>query len=95
VLKHLDADSESAQSIIEEPEVLKAQVLHGIREEMAQKLTDIVFRRTALGIAGYPGEAALRTCATLVSKELGWNRARTDSELKKVKAVFSLGTADA
>jgi glycerol-3-phosphate dehydrogenase len=67
----------------------KAEVLHGIREEMAQKLSDVVFRRAGLGTAGNPGDACLETCAAVMAKELGWDEVRTQRELKEVKAVFS------
>jgi glycerol-3-phosphate dehydrogenase len=39
-----------------ESTTIKAEVIHGVRQEMAQKLSDIVFRRTDLGTAGHPGE---------------------------------------
>jgi glycerol-3-phosphate dehydrogenase len=67
----------------------KAEVLHGIREEMAQKLSDVVFRRAGLGTVGNPGDACLETCAAIMARELGWDGVRTQRELKEVKAVFS------
>src|SRR6185437_10016205 len=48
-------------------QVLAAEVVYAAREEMAPCLADVVFRRTELGTAGHPGEAALaateRSCA--------------------------------
>ena len=67
----------------------KAEVLHGIREEMAQKDSDVVFRGAGLGTAGNPGHACLETCAAIMARELGWDEVRTQRELKEVKAVFS------
>jgi glycerol-3-phosphate dehydrogenase len=58
---------------------------------MAQKLADVVFRRTELGSAGNPGEIALKTCAAIMAKELDWDESRIQSEIKEVKAVFSSG----
>ncbi len=72
--------------------VVKAEVLHGIREEMALKLSDVVFRRTELAIAGNSEDAWLKTCAAIMAKELGWNEARTHRELEEVNAVFSIRT---
>ena len=69
--------------------VIKAEVLHGIREEMAQKLGDVVMRRTQLGSTGHPGEPCLRACADIMSREMGWNEARTRKELDEVRAIFS------
>jgi glycerol-3-phosphate dehydrogenase len=71
-----------------ESTTIKAEVMHGVRHEMAQKLSDIVFRRTDLGTAGHPGDAALQTCAELMATELGWNEARRQQELAEVRAAF-------
>jgi glycerol-3-phosphate dehydrogenase len=71
-----------------ESTTIKAEVIHGVRQEMAQKLSDIVFRRTDLGTAGHPGDTALQTCAELMAAELGWNDARRHQELAEVRAAF-------
>jgi len=67
---------------------LKAEVIHAVREEMAAKLGDCVFRRTDLGTAGDPGASALMTCAELMAGELGWSRERVESELAEVQTRF-------
>jgi glycerol-3-phosphate dehydrogenase len=68
--------------------LLKAEVLHGVRLEMAQKLSDVVFRRTELGSAGYPGEEALEICAATMSAEMGWTAQRTRENLQEVHNIF-------
>jgi glycerol-3-phosphate dehydrogenase len=68
--------------------VLKAEVAHAVREEMAQKLADVVFRRTDLGTGGFPGAVALMQCAELMASELGWTDSRLRQELDEVKAAF-------
>jgi glycerol-3-phosphate dehydrogenase len=68
--------------------VIKAEVVHAVREEMAQKLGDVVFRRTDLGTSGNPGEAVLRACASLMAAELKWDQRRTETELDEVRRVF-------
>jgi glycerol-3-phosphate dehydrogenase len=70
--------------------LLNAEVLHAVRQEMARKLTDVVFRRTTLGIAGDPGDVRLRVCAAIMAKELGWNATKTQREVEEVKAVFCI-----
>ena len=67
--------------------VTKAEVLYSIREEMAMKLTDIVFRRTELGIGSRPNQAALQGCAAIVAGELNWNQDRVRQELEEVYEV--------
>lgn len=68
--------------------LLRAEVLHGVREEMAQKLADLIFRRTGWGMTGHPGDACVRACASIMSKELGWDGVRTQSELEDVRAAL-------
>jgi glycerol-3-phosphate dehydrogenase len=55
---------------------------------MAQKLGDVVFRRTDLGTGAHPGAAALRICAHVMARELGWDEPRMRQELKEVETAF-------
>jgi glycerol-3-phosphate dehydrogenase len=54
------------------------------RWEMAQKLSDVVLRRTELGAAGPPAVATLRRCAQVMAAELGWTQARIEREIDEV-----------
>ena len=87
ILRYLRAAPALARSL-EGSTVLQAEVLHAVREEMAQKLADVVFRRTDLGTGGHPGEAALRTCAELMAAELGWDARRVQRELEEVEGAY-------
>jgi glycerol-3-phosphate dehydrogenase len=69
--------------------VLRAEILHGIRAEMAQKLADVVLRRTDLGTIGHPGTECLCMCAEIMGAELGWDAARMRRELQEVEATFA------
>jgi glycerol-3-phosphate dehydrogenase len=71
--------------------LLQAEVLHGVGQEMALKLGDIVFRRTEFGSAGHPGGETLQRCAETMGAALGWSPARMKQELKEVNEVFSMG----
>jgi glycerol-3-phosphate dehydrogenase len=73
--------------------ILRAQILHGIRKEMAQTLSDVVFRRTELGTAGHPGSETLTFCAHVMSSELGWTPSRTQQELQQVNDRFAVVNA--
>jgi glycerol-3-phosphate dehydrogenase len=66
----------------------EAEVVHAVREEMACKLTDVVLRRTQLGTEGHPGEDALRACAALMGRELGWDGRRIDREIEEASAAY-------
>ncbi len=72
-----------AQALVAGCPVAAAEVLYAIRYEMAVSLADFIRRRTALSwrhprCAGAAAEAAAR----LMARELGWDRAREQAELK-------------
>lgn len=69
-------------------DVLQAEVVHAVRYEMAQKLADVVLRRTDLGTGDHPGEEALAECAQIMAAELGWSEERVHNELGELNAVF-------
>lgn len=68
--------------------VLGAEVVHAVRNEMAEKLEDVIFRRTDLATGGFPGHAALQTCAHLMATELGWDESRIQQEVESATASF-------
>jgi glycerol-3-phosphate dehydrogenase len=68
--------------------ILRAEIIHAVRHEMAFHLADCVFRRTDLGTAGNPGDEALEVAADLAAGELGWTPAQTKAELREVRARF-------
>ena len=70
-------------------DVLRAEVVHAIREEMAVKLQDVVFRRTELGTAKNPGVAAIEECADLMAEELEWSQHKYEEEIREVLDIFS------
>jgi glycerol-3-phosphate dehydrogenase len=59
-------------------------VLSAVREEMAIKLADIVFRRTSLGDPPGPDRAAVERAAHVAGAELGWSAARQAAEVDDV-----------
>jgi glycerol-3-phosphate dehydrogenase len=87
VLRYLEENPEWAETVGDST-VLKAEVVHAVREEMAQKLSDVVLRRTELGTGGHPGDVALRACADVMAAELGWDETRRQKELREVRAAF-------
>jgi glycerol-3-phosphate dehydrogenase len=89
VLKYIDENPELAQRLGNST-VLKAEVVHAVREEMAEKIGDVVFRRTDLGTGGHPGEEALQACARLMASELGWGEDRVRDEINEVGNEFLL-----
>jgi len=88
IIKYINEDSTYAKRVSSISHVIKAEILFNIREEMAQKLADIVMRRTELGTAEYPGEEALKNCANIMAQELGWDGSRVQMEIEEVKKIY-------
>jgi glycerol-3-phosphate dehydrogenase len=74
--------------------VLKAEIVHAVRLEMAMTLDDVVHRRTDLGL-GTLLEPALKEAAYLMGVELGWGADRTGRELAKVTSPSGDGSTAA
>jgi glycerol-3-phosphate dehydrogenase len=70
---------------------LRAEVVNAVRDEMATRLSDVVFRRTDLATGGHPGDAALAEVADLVAQELRWDARRRADELAGVERRFLFG----
>jgi glycerol-3-phosphate dehydrogenase len=87
VLKYINEDV-SLTEPLPNSTVLKAEIVHAIRDEMAQNLSDIVLRRTDLGTAGDPGDESLEACAEIASKEFKWGHEKIDGELNNLKNYF-------
>jgi glycerol-3-phosphate dehydrogenase len=62
----------------------REEIVRAVREEMAVTLTDIVFRRTALGAAPGPDRAAVEAAARMAGSELGWDSLRQEAEIDAV-----------
>lgn len=88
ILQYISTDSSAALPVTAEAATLKAELLYNIRDEMAQKLVDVIRRRTELGSAGYPGDTIVQASAALMATELGWNAEKTQQEIRDVKAVY-------
>lgn len=87
VLRYAEGDVKLLETIANST-VIKAEVPHAVQEEGAVKLSDVVLRRTDLGTGGYPGVKALSICGALMAKDLGWDEAQLEQEIKEVEKVF-------
>ena len=79
-----------------DPEAVPAreEIVRAVRDEMAVNLTDIVFRRTALGAVPGPERATVEDAARMAGAELGWDGLRQEAEIDAVMrdvAVPGLG----
>ncbi len=89
VLNHLERHEADRGALLNRESLMKAEVLHGIRSEMAQKLSDVIFRRTDLGTAKCPSLKVLKDTARIMAEELGWGKGKQSSEIDDVLQVFS------
>jgi glycerol-3-phosphate dehydrogenase len=69
--------------------VIRAQVVHAVRSEMARRVPDVVVRRTPLGAAGHPGRQVAEACAAIMAGELVWSQARVEQELADLDAFYA------
>lgn len=84
----LSLESEELRQVIPKTEIIRAQIVYAAREELAEKLSDIVFRRTDLGSREYPGNEALQICAEIMAKEKKWSRNRMEEEIQTTKDEY-------
>lgn len=87
VLKYV-SDNPSRAAPLGDSTTLEAEVIHSVREEMAQKLADIVFRRTDLCSGGYCDKNVLKRSAELAARELSWNDQRVQQEIEDVMGIY-------
>lgn len=80
------AERSALQRLSEATPVIESEVLCAAQHGSVVRLSDIVFRRTALASAGSPGEAALTRAAELAGSALGWSNQKQDEELADVLA---------
>ncbi|MCC6933386.1 MAG: glycerol-3-phosphate dehydrogenase/oxidase [Deltaproteobacteria bacterium] len=66
-----------------------AAVIYSIRYELAQTLSDIIFRRSGLGTLGYPGEQTIKQVAQIMADELGWAKERMTMEIQNLHVDFA------
>ena len=88
VLRHVVPCPGLAEPLAGAPHVLKAQIVHAVRDELAVKLADVVFRRTDLGSGRRPGAGVVRACADVMGDELRWSAARRAREIAEVTAAL-------
>lgn len=89
LLNYIEKDEKLASLISYNPPLTVVEVLYGIREEMAFKLADIVFRRTELGTAERPPKDVLIQIADIMAEELVWDEIRKTDEIREVLDCYS------
>lgn len=75
----------------DQPEIL-AEVEQALQSEWACSATDVLFRRTAIGSRGHPGEAALDRVLDFIGARRGWDDGRRAAERRACRARFAGNT---
>jgi glycerol-3-phosphate dehydrogenase len=70
----------------EADDLLEAQVIFAIREEMARTLADIVYRRLMTGLDADQGRPDYERIAAIAAKEFGWSDEQRRSQLDALVA---------
>ncbi len=70
-------------------DVLAAEIDHAVLHEMAQRLDDVVLRRTDMSCHAHPGREALRFTAQRMAALLGWSQQRTAEEIAITQGILA------
>ncbi len=89
VWKYVRQNPDLGDSVCADSPIIKAEIVHAIREEMAMTLSDIVRRRTELGAFESPGKEGLRTTAAVAARELNWSPERQEAELTQLMNTYA------
>jgi glycerol-3-phosphate dehydrogenase len=83
-----EARSDQAATIPNAPTLLRAEVRYAVHAEHAQRLADVVLRRTEVGNFARPDDLILQTTAEEMARALTWSPERQAQELAAVRAVY-------
>ena len=75
---------------INDDNLIKTQIDYAIKEEMAQKLTDVIFRRTDLGLNFENLQKKITHYSRIMAKELNWDDSRIKMEEDEVISRFKI-----
>ncbi len=87
-----DADSDSCKWLSLDPPLLEAELKYFIEEEMAVTLLDVIVRRSNLGAAERPDNAALEQIANSMATQLSWTDEEKSTQLQEVDMFYATVT---
>jgi glycerol-3-phosphate dehydrogenase len=65
--------------------IIGAEVLYAFRRELAEKLGDVLLRRSMVGMGPKVGLDVDKAAARVAVKHLGWSQERADREVKEFR----------
>lgn len=93
ICKIIQEDKSAGQYVYHDPPLIKAEIIYAIQDEMAIRLSDVVFRRTNIGSAGYPGKDILHKIACIMAEQLGWNEDEKNDQVENVVKIYQKNLA--
>lgn len=78
------------QEIVNDDGENLSQVVYAIKFEMAVSLSDILLRRTGIGLLGHPGENTLEKIAIIASNYLNWNELQKKEQIEIMNKIFEI-----
>lgn len=88
VLAMLRREEGGLDPITEGATVLRGEIRHAVREEMAMKLTDLVFRRLGIGVERPPAADLLEEISRIMAAELAWSEEKRRQEIEEVARAY-------
>lgn len=88
VLALTDADPSLAAPLDPASGAIAAEIVWAVRREGARTLTDILLRRTMIGLDPDVGPGSAEAAADVASRTLGWNDARVRAELASFRGTI-------
>ena len=82
------AQDNSLAATLGDTQVVKAEIVNAVKNEMAHNLTDVVFRRTDLATGSSPGLPVLTECAQIMADLLDWNEQEINTQRDAVMQRF-------
>jgi glycerol-3-phosphate dehydrogenase len=79
-------DATLGERVVPDLPVVRAQVLHAARSEMALRLWDVVRRRVPLYLSDAFDAQSIEACATLMARELDWPRPEISRQVEHTAA---------
>jgi glycerol-3-phosphate dehydrogenase len=84
VLHRAGSDPNLWQPLSKSQPNLKAEVHHAVKEEMAIHLEDFIYRRSGIGMTGFPDDECISNCTEIMSDLLNWDARKCTLEQEKL-----------
>lgn len=89
LMGYAERDASLCELITGTTECIKAQIVYAVRDEFAQRLTDVVVRRIGVGGLGRPGDATIACCADVMAAETVWSPEQKAMHVREVEDYYS------